>query len=325
MSQRRALARSLYARLRPRLDPRIKDSVVRRLTQRVALLVLGQPLAAWEPVHSRAVVLADQAESLPVDVLHTLFEELCGVLLRGQVVPVQEVRRAVREARSSYLGMCICRQARRVQDLVPPGSAGVYLAGSQEDCDPWAHRLLDHWERTGPAGTAPALAEILDLLVARRARGQSAGAADLVAQTWPYTEILLDHPAYTGAWLDSMSHNKRTWQVQPELLTRWVDLMWYARGGVFTSMLVVDEPYTICTCPGPEVDGGCLLFNYHHYSDNPHVLSPSQQRRRGDQGELLPCACFQGRAGKPCYGCGCQEEDEPPDGLVDPRPSLDEY
>ena len=114
----RRLADTLYRRLRGRIDPRIKDSVTRRMTQRVALAVLGNKLAAYEPIHEGAILLASQAEALPVETLHRLFEEICGVLLVGWVVPLEQVRQDIREATDHYLGMCICRQAEQTPQFV---------------------------------------------------------------------------------------------------------------------------------------------------------------------------------------------------------------
>jgi len=300
---RRELARRLYDRVRPELDPRIKDAVARRVTQKVALFVLGNRLASWDPVHKNAVRTFCEMEGLPQADFHRLWEELCGVLVTGAVVPLEEVHQAIDEARSCHIGACVCRSSRRVRDL--RGADGrVHLLASEPDCQPWMDRLLDAWRplRCRPHRTNPALARILDDCIASDTRPSR-----FFEATWPWFEILLDHPRFTGVWLESMTRNDKTWEVDREVLHAWVDLCWYTRGNIFTSMVVVDEPYTICTCPGPEVDGGCLLFNWHHYSGNPYVVKVREARQRRDaDGRPLPCAWFPERGNRDCYGCGCQ-------------------
>jgi energy-converting hydrogenase Eha subunit C len=328
---RRRLASTLYRRLRGRLDPRIKDTVTRRMTQRVALAVLGNKLAAYGPIHEGAILLATQAEALPVETLHRIFEEICGVLLIGYVVPIEQVRQDIREATDHYIGMCICRQAERVHDLHRPDSDEVYLLGTAAARRPWMDRLIDVFEDLRGQDTVTS-SPLLDILqrqsTLRRVGDPDYGPGPFWEASWPYQEILLDHPRYVGQWRETMRANRRTWRVHPRLLEAWAELAWFTRGAVFTSMAIVDERYTICTCPGPENDGGCLLFNWTYHSNNPHVLAPHAASQRTDTaGEPLPCARFEERQARPCFGCGCDHSDpgaELPDGLPDPRPDYEE-
>lgn len=326
----RRLADTLFRRLRGRLDPRIKESVTRRMTQRVALAVLGNKLAAYEPIHEGAILLATQAEALPVETLHRIFEEVCGVLLVGWVVPLEQVRQDIREATDHYLGMCICRQADRVHDLRSSETGELYLLGTRAERRPWMDRFIDRFEalRGQDSITSQPLLDILARQATlRRVDDPGYGAGAFWEASWPYLEILLVHPRYVGQWRETMRANKRTWRVHPQLLEAWVELAWFSRGAVFTSMAIVDERYTVCTCPGPENDGGCLLFNWTYHSGNPHVLAPhAPSQRRGADGEPLPCARFPQRQERPCFGCGC-EHDEPgaelPAGMPDPRPDYE--
>ncbi len=326
----RKLSRTLFRRLRGRLDPRIKDSVARRMTQRVALAVLGNKLAAWKPVHEGAILLASEAEALPVETLHRIFEEICGVLLVGHVVPLPRVREDIRAATDWYLGKCICRQAERVHDLYRPGGDEVYLLGSEQACQPWLDRLVDVFERlrgSDDITSAGAVDLLQRMATLRRVGDDGYGVAAFMELGHPYYEILLDHPRYVQQWRETMRRNKRTWRMHPDLLEAWAELMYFTRGAVFTSMVVVDERYTICTCPGPENDGGCLLFNWTFHSGNPNVLAASiEGQRKDDQGEALPCARFPERQERPCFGCGCDHDApgaETPDGLEDPRPGYE--
>lgn len=327
MRRSSSLARLLFDRVAPTLDPRVKRSVARRVTQKVALAVMDNRFMAWDPVHESAVRLADAAEALPQAEFHRLFEELCRTLMSGRVVPVQEVRRQVGEARAVYLGACMCRQSSRVQDLLVPGTNRVHLTGDPTRCLPWMERMVTAWDevRQAPNPTHPELARILDRFHGRPLTPDDVGA--FFEATFPYFEILLDHPAFETLWIGAMGKNDKLWQVDPRVLQTWVDLTWFARGNVFTSMILVDEPYTICTCPGPEADGGCLLFNWHHFSGNPYILEENPDREHGwrtdADGAPLPCARYAERANRPCYGCGCDHTTpsaDAPDGLPDPRP-----
>ena len=323
----RRLAEILERRLRGRLDPRVKGSVARRLAQRVALGVLANRFSAWEPLHERAARLASEAEAMPEEHLHRLFEELCGVLLVGYVVPLPQVLAEIREARDWQLGLCVCRQAERVRDLRDPDSGRVLLAGPEEACRPWLLRLLDAFEglRGRDAVTEPAFRDLLERLsTLRKVEDPRCNTAAFFEACWPRFEILLDHPRYAPEWRETMRRNRRSWRVHPELLCAWAELCWYARGAVFTSMAAVDARYTICTCPGPELDGGCLLFNWAYGSGNPHVVAPHPAGQRRDaKGNPLPCERFPARAVLPCLGCGCDHDDPdraPGEGLPDPRP-----
>ncbi|MBT3221311.1 MAG: hypothetical protein HN348_19690 [Proteobacteria bacterium] len=325
MSKSRDLSHTLFRRLRSRIDPRIKDGVARRLTQRVALSVLRSGWSSWDPIHQSAVKLATRAESIPVETLHALFEEVVGVLLTGDVVHIQEVHKAIDEATDWYLAMCICRKAKRVDDLYIPGTEEVRFVGSPDLCRPYFDRMLDTWEAIEDRVSDPEPAQILDDFAERRRQSDPTGTpAAFFEATWPHNEILLDHPNYTDAWRKSMRSNRRAWRVDKDFLHGWVDLSFYTRGVVFTSMLLVDQKYTICTCPGPEADGGCLLFNWHSFSGNPNIITEfAEGQRRDEKGKLLPCARFADRASDICYGCGCDHADPDatgPDGLEDPRP-----
>ncbi len=331
--RKESLSKLLYARVKDRLDPRVKRSVARRVTQKVALAVLNNRLSAWEPVHERAMALTTAAEGLPDPQFHKLFEELTSLLLVGYVMPIQAVRMAIQEASDWYLGLCVCRQARRVEDLYLPDGETVYLTNTEEECRPWLDRLVDAHERLGADDeiTSAELSQLLGRLALRRAEGDPAyGVGQFFAQSWPHFEILLDHPDYSGTWRETMKKNRRVWRVHPELLLAWVDLAWFTRGVVFTSMAAVDERYTICSCPGPENDGGCILFNWTYYSGNPNVVVPARDQwngqRQDEQGVILPCAHFPERRSKACFGCGCidGQVDGLPAGCADPRPSCED-
>ncbi len=333
MSQVRRLSELLLRHLGTAVDPRLKNNVARRVAQRVALAALGNRLAAWEPIHHGAMKLATAAEALPDETIHQIFEEICSVLLVGTVLPIQQVRQLIVEADDWYLGICICRQSHRVDDLNHPDSQQVYLLGTPQQRRPYMDKLLDTFlelrERDLVTSEQPRslLAELSAKRSAETSQDGTPLADDFITRSWPHFEILLDHPDFTPAWRKTMIHNRRTWRIHPEILLAWVDLMYFTRGVVFTSMNAVDEPYTICSCPGPENDGGCLLFNWSFYSGNPYVLVHNQElwhgQRRGSGGQALPCARYEARAERACFGCGCNHADtskDPPPPLQDPRP-----
>lgn len=328
------LAERIHNSIRGALDPRVKDSIARRVSEMAATAVIGNRLSAWSPMHETAMRLAWNTEKIPLEVSRKLWVELCSVLLRGQVIPLQHVRQYIDEATDWYLGMCICRQSERVRDLYRAESNAVYLAGPEEKCRPYLDRFLDTYlelQREGDVYTSDALKVLLSELVALRKRGDAAYGTGLFwEKTHPYFEILLNHPDFIEEWRETMGKNKRLWRFHPRLLKEWVNLAYFTRGSVFTSMTMVDARYTICTCPGPENDKGCILYNWHFYSGNEAVLSFNEDQAHGQlkdgMGRVLSCKRFAARRDKACFGCGCDHQEEGselPETLKDPRPELD--
>jgi hypothetical protein len=133
--------------------------------------------------------------------------------------------------------------------------------------------------------------------------------------TYPYWELLLEHGEFTPVWKDSQLKTGKARRIHKETLIAIVEALYKARGTVFSAMSMFDAKYAICSCPGPESDGGCLLFNWHYYSGIDPAVKHNQDLRFGQrkdrQGNVLPCKKYPERQTRDCLGCGCEHEPEP--------------
>jgi hypothetical protein len=232
-------------------------------------------------------------------------------LLNGIVLSLQQVREEVLTSDELlFIGHCACRgsgiahdleQQGRVFTLLPPGDNRLLL-----------DRLLDAYERRGDIakrGTGARLLRILDRLARLRAAGSDAYCMEsLLRWTYPHWELLPVRKGYTTRWVRSMQNNGKAYPVDPVLALELVNIWYFSRGAVFNSMKCAGAQYTICSCPTPENEGGCVLTNWYYYGGMNHSLEPSRDYhgvRVDDQGTPLPCRYFPVRARRPCIGCGC--------------------
>lgn len=83
----------------------------------------------------------------------------------------------------------------------------------------------------------------------------------------------------------------------------------FGRAAVFAHREAAGLPYAVCSCPGPEADGGCMLTNWHYAGGDDEILLPNESlgfgRRCDPGGRVLPCREHPERSGRPCLGCGC--------------------
>ena len=296
--------RVLDALLRVPETAGVKPGILRRTAQRVAAAILRSPISSTDPVHFRTLDLLYRLETSDEPLAGEAVLAVGRYLIRGRVVPPQDVQRALGEARRVYLARCPCRASGRVRDreLRPAGRgdpeallAAVLEAAARPD--------VRH-------DTASRLLALLDETAEARAAGRPDGTlAGLFDRTWPMWEILLDHPDFDRAWLQGLAHNRKVWHVALPLARAWVDALALGRGVVFTHMEAAGLPYAVCSCPGPETDGGCMLTNWYYAGGDDEILRPNETteaaRRRDAEGRVLPCREHPERAGRPCLGCGC--------------------
>ena len=288
--------------------PGVKAGVLNRAAQLVGREILRSSLTSKDPVHFGALATAFAVDDLGDPLSEQVVLAVSRYVLRGQVMPVQRLLEVIDEARGAYLARCPCRAAGRVRDLetrepAPGADDEALLTG-----------ILDAWDGAAARSeTDPRLAVVLDRVgQARRAGGADGSLDDLFAGVWPYWEILLEHERYDRCWIEGLTANQKTWAVSKAVLRPWVLAIYEGRGVVFTHMEVAGLPYCICTCPGPEADGGCILTNFHYGSGNDEILIPNADQAHGQRrdaaGAVLPCSRHPGRAGRPCLGCGCPHE-----------------
>ena len=142
----------------------------------------------------------------------------------------------------------------------------------------------------------------------RRSGSEQYRLETFLEETWHEWEILPVKPGYTTNWVRSMQNNDKCAPIDRELAFEVVNIFFHGRGAVFNSMKCVDSPYSICTCPTPENEGGCILTNWYYYGQLNSSLIPADDhygRRRDSQGPVLPCRYFPVRARRECIGCGC--------------------
>ena len=287
----------------------VKPGILRRTAQRIAAAVLRSPLSSADPVHFRALDLVHRLEASDDPRVGEAVLALGRYLIRGRVVPPQDVQRVLGEARRVYLARCPCRASGRVRDReLQPAARG--------DPDALLAALLA--AAAQPAvrrATASRLLALLDDVGAARAAGRPDGTlAALFDRSWPMWEILLDHPDFDRAWLQGLARNRKVWHVALPLARAWVDALYLGRGVVFTHMEAAGLPYAVCSCPGPEADDGCMLTNWYYAAGDDEILLPNETlgfgRRRDGAGRLQPCREHPERAGRPCLGCGCDHGEQ---------------
>jgi hypothetical protein len=317
-SDRAALARWVRARALAHLQAAhagVKPSVLRRAAAAVGRAILASPLTCWDPVHRGGVRAAMAAEAALRERLGPLVDLACQQLFHGHVLPVQRVEALIGEAEAAALARCACRFAEVVSDLERPDGT-VALTADDGVVARCLADVLAAWEAVrarppGERGTAAPLQAAFE-----RARQAAGGRAPrevlggLLRDTWPRWEILLAHADLTPEWRENLRRQGKAWPVDRGLLQAFARALYHGRGAVFTWMEAVDAPYAICTCPGPEADGGCSLLHWYYAAGLDGALFPNETdgfgQARGADGAVLPCQRFPERAGRPCLGCGCE-------------------
>jgi hypothetical protein len=242
-------------------------------------------------------------------------------LLFGIVLSVQRVRQDILEADEVYLGHCACRSAGVVDDLEAAGR--VFTLLSEADNRRLLDRLIDRYRTLGPdrlrRTTDPRYRRLLASLDRQRRRGSASYRVEtLLRETYPDWELVVVHPRYTGRWVRSLRNNRKAHAIDRELALELVNILYLSRGTVFNSMTWVDSPYCICSCPSPELDGGCVLTNWTYHGGLNHAVVPAEDhlgRRRDARGQVRPCRYFPVRARRDCLGCGCAHDEPEPRGI----------
>ena len=314
-----AVTHTLTGRLRElvlerleRTHPDLKPTVARRAAGRIGRAILASWATCWDPVHiggTRAVV---ETESLLRERIGPLVDLACRELFHGHVVPVQRVLELVGEARSAALGRCVCRASSLTSDLEQEGR--IWMPGEPEVVREHCAELVEVWARVCEDPTDPTAPE-LRTAFARLSDGDAPPEDRLGRfwrETWPWWELLLDHDALTPEWRDNMARHGKARPIHLDLLRALVSAQHAVRGSIFTAMEAAEVPYAICTCPGPENDGGCSLVNWYYAAGLDGALFPNTDDGHGQlrdpTGAVLPCAKHPERASRPCLGCGCRHE-----------------
>ncbi len=313
------LEQSVRERILAFADPRLKGAVTRRLIEKIVLYGLEQRVAAWDPFHKNAARTAHYFVKPPLVLNRVLIEKLSRDFFSGHVIPYQAVIDRVRQAKRAFLGKCICRHAGIVNDLTVRflGSERPYLLAGEEESRDILEGIvrchLDERKTGGQGRTGPEIREVFRTLLEHRRRDSTGySLAALWEMFYPHFEIFLEHPDYITEFRQAMAKNKKVWEISPSLLEALIEPLHTTRGQIFTSMSVIDSYYAICSCPGPEIDDGCLIYNWHYYSGNEPIIRYNTDlcfgQRTDEAGRVMTCERFEAREPRPCLGCGCEHE-----------------
>jgi hypothetical protein len=294
---------------------RMKEGVLLRAAQKIAAEILRSPISSRDTVHFSALAAMYGLGRLDDLISEQSILAVGRYLMSGSVIPPERLIELIRASRHAYLARCPCRASGRVDDR-PRGWGGLSQDAMPPPGEALLQELLALWQDPSiQEQTAAPIAAALHQASRARARTSDPDAdrrilAELQAALWPYWEILLEHPGYDPCWLEGLGANHKVWRLPSELLVAWVKALYASRGVIYTHMRAAGMPYAICSCPGPEADGGCLLTSWHYFFGNEEVLLPNcsegSGQRRDESGQVLPCARYPERASRPCLGCGCE-------------------
>jgi len=309
---RESLARAVVREVVSAGRPGLKRSVSRRMCDAIGRHYLWSSLSSL-PVYHELTVLGPWAlatSRLPS--FERLVDYLSREFLNGIVLHLDQVREQVLSSHEVFLAHCACRSAGVADDLEHDGD--LFIMVGEQDQRRLLDRLIDrydHLDRARVKATTGARMRSLldDLSEARRSGSSRYRLETFLRATWPDWEILPVLEGYTTRWIRSLQTNRKCQPVDRELVFEMLNIWYFGRGVIFTSMKAVDTPYTICTCPSPEHGGGCTLTNWYYYGGLNHSLIPAEApgaRLRDSRGRVLPCRYFPVRARRPCLGCGCE-------------------
>jgi hypothetical protein len=318
----RNLYEMLYGALREDERPELKRKVARRMADKAGQYLLWNRLISTPTIHELTALLPWWVSQAPGDVVPKLREIALKNVLNGAIIPVQTVLEQVLSSRQVFLGHCVCRSAGIADDLEKDGK--VFAMLSEDKKRKLLDRIVDRFEGLrGDDGRVADTADRYQSIFADLSRWRAAGDAryrleSLISSTHPDWEILPVHENYTPDWIRGMHANYKAHSIHRELVFDLATILFLTRGTIFTSMRMLDTPYTICSCPTPENGGGCVLTNWYYCGQSNRSLLANDDvhgRRRDADGEVMPCRFFPDRKQRECIGCGCNFDDPQPRGV----------
>ena len=296
-------------------QPELKRSVVRKMANKFGNYLLWRRETSTPVIHELGLLLPWWIANLPGNLAAQLRDLALVNILNGVVMPIQKVWQDVLSSRAMYIGHCACRSAGIVSDLKQNDK--VVCLVSEEDNRKLLDRLVDRYEDLYKVhGTLPDTDPKYEKLLRQLSQLRQNGSSDyrletLFQETYSSWELLPVLEDYTSVWIRSMHRNHKAHLIHKELAFELVNIQYLARGSIFSSMKLIDTPYTICTCPTPELDGGCVLTNWYYMGMSNASLLPNEKehgRLKDENGEPMPCQHFHIRNKRSCIGCGCNHE-----------------
>ncbi len=303
--------------------PGVKRNVARRMGDVIGDYILWHRGTSLPVVHELGTLSAWWAEKVPLSVMDRLRDIGCSLLISGKVVPVQKVWADILASPVMFVGHCVCRSSGLANDLLDRGGE-VFTLTSEAENRMLLDRLLASVARLRKTyghlpDTDPYYDALFQRFAERKAKGDGKyGLETFFRETYPSWEFLPVTPQYTQSWIRSLHTNRKNRLLHKTLAVELATIFYLARGTMFTSMKMVDTPYTICSCPSPDLGGGCALTNWYYYGLSKTSIRPSDEcfgRRRDEKGKVLACNLFPERGGRGCMGCGCRHGDADPRGV----------
>lgn len=294
--------------------PGLKRPVAQRMASRIGDYFLWNRATSMPVIHELGALSAWWTDQAPLEIIHKVRDIALDFILNGRVMPIQEVWTDLLEADLVYMGHCVCRSSGIANDF-KDSKGRIYTLTSDKESHRLLNRLVNRYEhlvRThGYAlNTDDKYKQLFERLIAYRKAGDSRYSIQtLLEETYPAWEFLPVLKKFTQSWIRGMHKNRKAHQIHKTLAMEMANIFFLARGNMFTSMKIIDTPYTICACPSPDTGGGCTLTNWYYHGLSNTSLIPGKDlsaRRRDRQGAVLPCNQFPGRAHRECMGCGCK-------------------
>ncbi len=298
--------------------PELKRSVIRRMADKMGQYLLWNRLSSTPAMHEFYALFPWWVSQLPVVGMDRLRDLGLAYVLNGLVLPVQTVWKELLDAQAVFIGHCVCRSSGIANDL--PKEKKFHNLLDQEQSGKLMDRITGRYMRLKEAGdldgTDPMYTDLLEELVGiGNRRSPRFRLERLLRATYPEWEFLPVHPRYTTDWIRSMYQNRKARPIHKELAFEMATILYFSHGIIFTSMRLMDTPYTICSCPTPERGGGCVLTNWYYYGKSNTSILPNEEnpgRNRDRKGFVQPCRYFEARAQRECLGCGCFHDAENP-------------
>jgi len=313
------LIKTLYHALLEDDRPELKRSVVRRMANKIGDFLIGQRAPSIPVIHELLVLFPWWISHMPLSVIPDLREIALKYILNGMVLPIQTVWQDILNAPLVYLGHCVCRSSGLVNDLYKDDQ--VFTLLSDDTNKRLLNRFMNRYrslvkQHGHLPDTDPKYESLCQKMSYLRKNQSSEYCIEtLLEATYPCWEILPVSDKYTQSWIRSLHKNYKAHLIHKELAFELVTIQYLTRGSIFSTMKLFDTPYTICTCPTPELNGGCILTNWYYYARSNESMLPNKTghgQRKDDSGQILPCRYFSVRATKDCIGCGCDHQKEDP-------------
>ncbi|MEW5734070.1 MAG: hypothetical protein AB1921_04400 [Thermodesulfobacteriota bacterium] len=300
--------------------PGLKRPVAARMASRI-----GEYMLWWRPtslpfVHELGTLSAWWANKMGKEAIYGIRDIACDYIINGRIVPIQNVWKDILNSPVMFIGHCVCRSSGLANDLYGKDGQVVTLS-CDEDNQILLGRLMDRYDSlVRTYGYLPDTDDKYVEFFRKLARMRNSGLRleNFLELTYPSWEFLPVVPGYTQSWIRGMHANRKAHQIHKLLAFEIANIFYVSRGTMFTSMKCVDTPYTICSCPTPDLGGGCALSNWYYYGHSNTSILPNEScfgRRRDEDGNLMPCNIFPERGVRECMGCGCKHGDTDPRGI----------